>query len=604
MPATTASGGARLERPAQTILANFWPYLWPADDVAMRRRMMLAMALLVAQQLAAVSIPPLLGRAVDLVGGGGFTAGVLAAAVGGFVAARLLQNCFDELKHFFFARVAQRAIRAAALKTFRHLHALSLRFHLNRQTGGLSRVIERGVKSIELLLTMSVFHIIPTLIQIVLVSGALWWLFGWRYALISAAAIVVYIFFTVKITEWRLQFRRRMNAADQRAHTRAIDSLLNYETVKYFNAEQDEAARYDGSLVRYEDAAVKNRTSLSLLNIGQGAIIAAGLFAVMMLAGLDAAAERRTAGDFVVVYSYVVHLYLPLNFLGSVYREIRQALTDMDEMFSLLDEKMEVQDTPGAPPLRLRGGEVEFRNVLFGYGRGEVLHGVSFTIPAGKKTAIVGASGGGKSTLARLLFRFYDPQEGAVLIDGQNIRECSQDSVRAAIGVVPQDAVLFNDTLRANIAYGAPEADDANIIRAAEQAALAEFINRLPEKYETQVGERGLKLSGGEKQRVAIARAILKNPAVYIFDEATSALDSKTETEIQSAMNAAARAHTALVIAHRLSTVVDADEILVLSEGKIAERGTHAGLLKAGGLYAELWRRQHETNAAARAASA
>ncbi|MBE8158035.1 MAG: ABC transporter ATP-binding protein/permease, partial [Betaproteobacteria bacterium] len=548
MPVDSAeSNYAPLERSAAKILADFWPYLWPAENAGLRRRAAVALVLLIAQQLAAVSIPPLLGRAVDLVGGGGFTAAALAVAVGGFVAARLLQSCFDELKHFFFARVAQRAIRAVALKTFRHLHALSLRFHLNRQTGGLSRVIERGVKSIELLLSMAAFHIIPTLIQIALVSGALWFLFGWRYAAVSAAAIIVYVFFTVKITEWRLQFRRRMNAADQRAHTRAIDSLLNYETVKYFNAENEEAARYDDSLVRYEDAAVKNRTSLSLLNMGQGAIIAAGLFAVMMLAGLDAAAERRTAGDFVVVYSYVVHLYLPLNFLGSVYREIRQALTDMDDMFSLLGEKEEVRDAPAAPPLQVRGGEVEFRNVRFGYGRGEILRGVSFTVRAGQKTAVVGESGGGKSTIARLLFRFYDPQEGEILMDGQNIREYSQESVRAAIGVVPQDAVLFNDTLGRNIGYGSLDADEKDIARAAQQAALSGFINTLPQKYETRVGERGLKLSGGEKQRVAIARAILKNPAVYIFDEATSALDSKTETEIQSAMNAAARARTALV---------------------------------------------------------
>ncbi|MGI9297186.1 MAG: ABCB family ABC transporter ATP-binding protein/permease [Gammaproteobacteria bacterium] len=585
------------ERPAAKILANFWPYLWPADNPALRRRAATAMALLAAQQLAAAAIPPLLGRSVDLVGGGGFTAATLAAAIGAFVFARLLQNGFDELKHFFFARVAQRAIRAAALETFRHLHSLSLRFHLDRQTGGLSRVIERGVKSIELLLSMAVFHIIPTLIQIALVSGALWYLFGWRYALISAAAVGVYVIFTVKITEWRLQFRRRMNAADQRAHTRAVDSLLNYETVKYFNAENEEAGRYDVSLSRYEDAAVKNRTSLSLLNIGQGMIIAAGLFAVMMLAGLDAAAENRTAGDFVVVYSYVVHLYLPLNFLGSVYREIRQALTDMDAMFSLLDEKTEVRDSPAAAPLKIAGGEVEFRDVAFSYGRGEVLRGVSFVVRPGRKTAIVGASGGGKSTIARLLFRFYDPRRGAIFIDGQDIRECAQESVRAAIGVVPQDAVLFNDTLRHNIGYGASAAKDGAIENAAAQAALSDFIAALPEKYETRVGERGLKLSGGEKQRVAIARAILKNPAIYIFDEATSALDSKTESEIQKAMNAAARGVTAVVVAHRLSTIVDADEILVLAGGKIAERGGHSALLAKDGVYAELWRQQQSASA-------
>lgn len=589
---SSASDYAPPESSAAKILTNFWPYLWPADNPALKKRAAIAAALLIAQQLAAAAIPPLLGKTVDLVGGGGFTAASLAVAIGGFVAARLLQNCFDELKHFFFARVAQRAIRAAALETFRHLHSLSLRFHLDRQTGGLSRVIERGVKSIELLLSMAVFHIIPTLLQIALVSGALWFLFGWRYALISAIAIAVYGFFTIKITEWRLQFRRRMNAADQRAHTRAVDSLLNYETVKYFNSENEEAARYDKSLTRYEDAAVKNRTSLSLLNIGQSAIIAAGLFAVMMLAGLDAADGSRTAGDFVVVYSYVVHLYLPLNFLGSVYREIRQALTDMDAMFLLLDEKTEVHNSPTAQPLKIRGGEVEFRDVAFSYGRGEVLRGVSFVVRAGGKTAIVGVSGGGKSTIARLLFRFYDPQRGAILIDGQDIRDCTQESVRAAIGVVPQDAVLFNDTLHHNIAYGASAAGEDAIQDAAAQAALSEFIATLPEKYETRVGERGLKLSGGEKQRVAIARAILKNPAIYIFDEATSALDSKTESEIQKAMNAAARTGTAVVIAHRLSTIIDADEILVLTGGKIAERGGHAELLAKNGVYAALWQQQ------------
>lgn len=580
-----------------TVLFNFWPYLWPKHDAGLRQRAVIAMILLGAQQVAAISIPPLLGKAVDLVGGGGFTATTLAFAVGGFVVARLLQNCFDELKHFFFARVAQRAIRSAALKTFRHLHALSLRFHLDRQTGGLSRVIERGVKSIELLLSMAVFHIIPTFIQICLVSGMLWFLFGWKYALISAAAVAVYVWFTLKITEWRLQFRRRMNAADQHAHTRAVDSLLNYETVKYFNAENEEAERYDKSLTRYENAAVKNRTSLSLLNIGQGAIIAAGLFAVMMQAGTDAAAGARTAGDFVVVYSYVVHLYLPLNFLGSVYREIRQALTDMDEMFSLLDEKMEVKDNPDACKLQTNdGGQVEFRDVSFSYGRGEILQGVSFTVPAGSKTAIVGASGGGKSTIARLLFRFYDPQTGGIFIDGQNIRDCSQDSVRAALGVVPQDAVLFNDTLRRNIGYGAFDATDEEIERAAELASLSDFIHSLPEQYDTQVGERGLKLSGGEKQRVAIARAILKDPAVYIFDEATSALDSKTESEIQKAMNAAAQSRTAIVIAHRLSTIIDADQILVLHNGQIAEQGRHQTLLDKNGLYATLWRHQQSAH--------
>ena len=585
------------ERSVGAILRDFAPYLWPPHDINLRQRAAIAAILLLLQQAAAAAIPPLLGAAVDLVSGGGFGTTALIAAIGGFIAARFLQNCFDELKHYFFARVAQRAIRALALKTFRHLHQLSLRFHLNRRTGGLSRVIERGVKSIELLLSMAVFHIVPTLLQVLLVCGALWWLFDWRYAAMSVFVVGIYVVFTIRITTWRLQFRRRMNAADQRAHTRAIDSLLNYETVKYFNAEQTESTRYDRALVRYENAAVKNRTSLSLLNIGQGAIIAVGLFAVMFMAGTDAADGSRSAGDFVVVYSYVVHLYQPLNFLGSVYREIRQALTDMDAMFTLLDEPTEVFDEPDATTLKVDGGTVEFRDVHFGYGRGEVLRGVSFVVPAGRKTAIVGASGGGKSTVARLLFRFYDPQKGAVLIDGQDIRQHTQDSVRAAIGVVPQDAVLFNDTLRHNIGYGAEGAEEEDVERAAKLAAIDEFINALPEKYNTEVGERGLKLSGGERQRISIARAILKNPAIYIFDEATSALDSKTESEIQKAMNVAARAHTAIVIAHRLSTVVDADEILVLDRGAVAERGKHEELLAKNGIYAALWQRQHQHGA-------
>lgn len=591
------NAGAAGERPPARVLADFWPYLWSATDSALRRRAILALALLLAQQVAAVSIAPLLGRAVDLVGGGGFDMQSLALAIGAFVAARLLQNICDELKHYFFARVAQRAIRAVALKTFRHLHALSLRFHLARQTGGLSRVIERGVKSIELLMTFAVFHIIPTIIQIVLVTGALWWIFDWRYALVCFTAIGGYGFFTIWVTEWRLQFRRQMNLADQTANTRSVDSLLNYETVKYFNAEQEEAACYDKSLQKYEAAAVKNRTSLSLLNIGQGLIIAGGLFAAMMMAGSDAAQGARTAGDFVIVYSYIVHLYQPLNFLGSVYREIRQAITDMGAMFNLLDESRDIQDAPAAAPLVTRGGQVEFRNVCFSYGRGEVLRGISFVIAAGKKTAVVGASGGGKSTIARLLFRFYDPQRGEILIDGQNIRECRQESVRAAISVVPQDAVLFNNTLRHNIGYGAGNATDEEIARAAKLAAIDKFIATLPEGYETQVGERGLKLSGGEKQRVAIARAILKNPAIYVFDEATSALDSRTEADIQQAMNAASHTHTTLAIAHRLSTIVDAYEILVLADGKIAERGRHSDLLHRNGIYTALWKRQNEGHA-------
>ena len=578
-------------------LASFWPYLWPKDNVPLKQRAIFAFVLLAAQQVATVAVAPLLGRAVDTVGGGGFNQTTLAFAIGGFVLARLLAQCFDEFKHYVFARVAQRAIRSLALRTFRHLHALSLRFHLDRQTGGLSRIIERGVKSIELLLTFAVFHIFPTLLQILLVGGMLWWLFDWRYAAISLTVIGGYVVYTLWVTEWRLKFRRRMNRADQHANTRAIDSLLNYETVKYFNAEDEEAMRYDDALISYEDAAVKNRTSLSLLNMGQGVIIACGLFLAMLLAGEDAANGTHTAGDFVIVYTYIITLYQPLNFLGSVYREIRQAITDMGEMFSLLSQPEEVCDAENAKPLLAGGGKIEFRNICFSYGRGEVLKGISFVVNAGQKTAVVGTSGGGKSTIARLLFRFYDPQQGEILINEQNIRQHTQQSVRAAIGVVPQDAVLFNDTLRHNIGYGFFDAEDEDIVRAAKLAAIDVFIDSLPEKYETMVGERGLKLSGGEKQRVAIARAILKDPSIYIFDEATSALDSTTEADIQKAMNAAAHSRTTLVIAHRLSTIIDADEILVLAAGKIAERGQHDDLLAQNGIYASLWRQQHDSAA-------
>jgi ATP-binding cassette subfamily B protein len=560
----------------------------------LRRRAIIALFLLFLQQITALAVAPLLGKAVDVVGSSTFGMGLLATVIGGFVVARLLQQIFDELKHYVFARVAQRAIRSLALKTFRHLHALSLRFHLDRQTGGLSRVVERGVKSIELLLTFAAFHIFPTLLGIVLVCGVLWWKFDWRFALVSFVTLIGYAIYTIWITEWRLKFRRRMNAADEKANTRAIDSLLNYETVKYFGAEEKEATRYEKTLRVYEDAAIKNRTSLSLLNIGQGLLIACGLFVVMMLAGIGVAEERYTPGDFVVVYSYILQLYLPLNFLGSVYREIRQAVTDMDRMFSLLDEKQEVFDLPGAPAFIPAGGAIEFRNVRFGYGRGDVLNGVSFTVAAGNKVAIVGPSGSGKSTIARLLFRFYDPQNGTILIDDQDIRLCRQDSVRAAIGVVPQDSVLFNDTLLHNIRYGHFQASSENISRAAQQAAIDTFINTLPEGYDTIVGERGLKLSGGEKQRVAIARAILKNPVICVFDEATSALDSLTEKSIQQAMSTVSSTRTTLVIAHRLSTVADADEIFVLSAGQIIEHGQHEQLLAQNGLYTAMWQQQRD----------
>ena len=570
---------------------RFLPYLWPADDPGLRRRAVVAFALLAAQKGVAVVIPLLFGQAVDLVSGGQFTILALFAVLGWYAVARLLQQVFDELKHFVFARVAQRAIRNLALRTFRHMHELSLAFHLDRQTGGLSRVIERGTKSVEMLLTMAVFHILPTLLEMLLVCGILWALFDWRYAVAALVTVGGYAVYTVAVTEWRIKFRKRMNESDQRAMSHAVDSLLNFETVKYFNAEDQEARRYDDAMREYEDAAVKNRTSLSLLNIGQGVIIAGGLIVMMMMAGADVLQKGRTPGDFVVVNSYLIHLYLPLNFLGSVYREIRQALTDMEKMFEMLDAPAD-RNRSGSRPLKVGAGEAEFRDVHFGYGRGSVLRGTSFRAAGGRKIAVVGASGAGKSTVARLLFRFYRPQRGAILIDGQDLSECEASSVRAAIGVVPQEPVLFNDTIRRNIAYAKPGASDLEIERAAKAAAIHDFIAGLPEGYETVVGERGLKLSGGEKQRVAIARVILKDPALFVFDEATSALDTRTEREIQQALNDVSRGRTTIVVAHRLSTIVDADEIAVLSGGVISERGTHRELLALNGTYAAMWERQ------------
>ncbi|MEO9903540.1 ABC transporter ATP-binding protein/permease [Nisaea sp.] len=574
-------------------IKSLLPYLWPKGQYEMRARVVVALACLVLAKAASVYVPILYKEAVDLISGDKFDFTVLLWIIVAYGMTRLGQQAFAQLREFFFARVAQRAIRSVAIKTFRHLHRLSLRFHLDRQTGGLTRVIERGTKAIEFLLNFMLFNILPTLFEIFLVCGVLWWMFDFRYAIATFGTIFSYITFTMLVTEWRLKIRRRMNTMDNRANTRAVDSLLNYETVKYFGNETHEEERYDRSMRSYEDAAVQSRTSLSLVNVGQGGIIAVGLMVVMALAGGDIAAGKATIGDFVMVNTYLIQLYMPLNFLGFVYREIKQSLTDMQQMFLLLDEEAEIEDAADAKDLVVEKGAVRFENVRFGYStdRG-ILKGISFDVPAGKTVALVGPSGAGKSTISRLLFRFYDIDDGGILIDRQDIRSVTQASLRRAIGIVPQDTVLFNDTIYYNIAYGRPDASTAEIEEAARLARIHDFIVSLPDGYESTVGERGLKLSGGEKQRVAIARTLLKQPKIFLFDEATSALDSQTEKAIQNSLSEVSENYTTLVIAHRLSTVVDAHEIIVLREGEIAERGNHDSLFSQDGIYAAMWRQQ------------
>jgi ATP-binding cassette, subfamily B, heavy metal transporter len=578
--------------------ATLWsllPHLWPKGRRGLRVRVVVALALLAAAKLVNVAVPFLYKAAVDSLDAkpGHLVILLPVMAILAYGAARVGAQAFGELRDAVFAKVAQAAVRSVGLSVFRHLHALSLRFHLERQTGGLSRAIERGTAGIQFVLSFTLFNILPTLLEIALVCGILLVAYNAGFAAITLFAIIGYIAYTLGITEWRTKHRREMNERDQEANTKAVDSLLNYETVKYFGNEEHEARRFDQALARYERAAVKNQVSLSILNIGQGLIIAVGLVGVMLLAGKGVVDGKLTLGDFVLVNTFLIQLYMPLNFLGFVYREMKQSLTDMERMFGLLSIHQEVRDAPDAKPLAAGPGEVRFENVSFGYDpRRPILDDVSFTVPAGHTVAIVGPSGAGKSTIARLLFRFYDPTAGRISIDGQEIHGVTQTSLRAAIGVVPQDTVLFNDSIRYNVRYGRPDATDAEVEEAARLARIDRFIASLPDGWQTKVGERGLKLSGGEKQRVAIARTILKRPRILVFDEATSALDSHTEQEIQSSLNEVSADRTTVVIAHRLSTVVGADEIVVLSGGRVAERGRHRELLAKGGLYARMWAMQ------------
>lgn len=570
-------------------------FVIPRGNKEMPIRIILALIFLSLATLVSVYTPFLYGKAVDLVAEGKLVdLNLLWLVIGSYALARLGQVFFDEAKEFVFARVAQRAVRGAALKAFKHMHSLSLTFHLNRQTGGLTRAIDRGAKGIEFLLRFTAFEIVPVIVELFTVGIVLWVTFGFVYAAVTVSTVLVYIVYTIKVTEWRIAIRRKMNIADENASTKAIDSLLNYETVKYFNAEIVEAERFDAAMKLYEDSAVKARASLSIVNIGQGGIIALGLFIIMGMAGEDIASEKMSIGDFVVVNTFLLQLYLPLNFLGFVYREIRQSLLDMGRMFALVDEKPDIIDKQKAYDLNVHSGKIEFKNISFSYGNRKILKDLSFVVNPGHKVAIVGPTGAGKSTISKLIFRFYDPSSGNIFIDDQCLRDVTQSSLRSNIGVVPQDTVMFNDTIKYNISYSKPGSTMIEIENVAKLSSIDKFIADLELGYETVVGERGLKLSGGEKQRVAIARALLKNPKIFIFDEATSALDTKTEKLIEKSLKKLSNKNTTLVIAHRLSTVIDADKIIVLENGKIAEQGTHKELLQKNGLYAEMWMRQQE----------
>ena len=588
----------RVQRSTFQTILSLLPYLWPVGHPGARVRVVVALVFMVLSKVATVYVPVIYGRIIDALAPKDAAAAAfiipvaLILAYGGI---RVASAGFGEIRDALFASVQQRAVRLLALRTFRHLHAVSLRFHLDRQTGGLSRVIDRGVLGMQSVLRLAVFNVVPTALELAMVTVIIWRMFDWRYAMVTCLAVVVYVAFTTVLAGRRSRYRRTMNDTDNDASTKSLDSLINYETVKYFGNEEHEAQRYDHALARYERAAVRVQVSLNILNLGQAAITAIGLTLIMLLAASGMRDGTMTVGKFVVVNTYLMQLYQPLNFLGVVYMTIKQGLVDMEQMFALLRVQREIVDKPGAKALTAHlsegsAGEVVFENVRFGYQSNRtILKGIDFSVPAGGKLAIVGPTGAGKSTISRLLFRFYDVTGGRVLIDGQDIRDITQDSLRTAIGVVPQDTVLFNDTIRYNIGYGRPGASQADIEQAARSAQVHDFVLKLPEGYDTRVGERGLKLSGGEKQRVAIARTILKDPRILILDEATSALDSRTEQEIQAALRAVSHRRTTLVIAHRLSTVVDADEIIVLQDGAVAERGTHTALLAQGGLYARMW---------------
>ncbi|MBN9244443.1 MAG: ABC transporter ATP-binding protein/permease [Mesorhizobium sp.] len=587
-------------------LRNLWPYMYPSDRPDLRWRVTWATLLLIVAKLVLVAGPYFFKWATDALAGTGKYTPPLPAFLTGAIALviaynfmRLTQVGFNQLRDALFARVGQHAVRQLARRTFIHMHQLSLRFHLERRTGGLSRIIERGTKGIETIVRFIMLSTAPTVLEFALTAAIFAFTYGWKYVAVVAVTVVVYVWFTVKASDWRIGIRRDMNESDTDANTKAIDSLLNFETVKYFGNEAMEAERFDRSMARYEIAATRIWTSLGWLNFGQGLIFGVGTATVMCMSAWEVMHGSQTVGDFVFVNAMLIQLSVPLNFIGSIYREIRQGLTDIEQLFDLLDARQEVTDRPDAKPLAVGVGSVAFRDVHFAYDPNRpILKGISFDVPAGKTVAIVGPSGAGKSTISRLLFRFYDVQSGAVLVDGQDVRDVTQESLRAVIGMVPQDTVLFNDTIAYNIRYGRPGASEEEVKRAAELAQIGPFIEHLPDGYRAMVGERGLKLSGGEKQRVAIARTILKAPPILILDEATSALDTHTEQEIQAALDLVSRGRTTIVIAHRLSTVISADEIIVLKDGLIAERGTHAALLKEHGLYASMWDRQREATEA------